>query len=425
MRVALENVTARLGLADLGPLGRDTLLLWGVQIYYRLSGVIVLMVLSRRLSPGDIGIYFFALSVEGSFVVLANLSMDRVMMRRVASNPSHVSSYVSPLLGFRIWTSPAYLLCVFLASFFLAGSILPAIMIVATATLAESLYFSIANIFIALNKAVYNVTIGVTAQTLFLLVFLASMWWTPSLGAFLGANLIRSLTLLCAGAILARRFLRGWKPTWNSAFLKEGAPFLLLTVIALMQERVDTLLLGWFAGFEAVAQYSLALRIISASTFIPSVMGTVFFPHIAADQIENKSRSIIMRGAALLAGIGLVAMTVGYIWAEPVTALLYGRLSSVVAGLLRPLTLLFPVQFLAIFLTVALQALRREKQALSAQAAGTAASVLLNVVLIPVFSIRGAITAKLLSSSLQLLLLAGYLWPFISLPAPRSQSIGE
>ncbi|MGA2264682.1 MAG: polysaccharide biosynthesis C-terminal domain-containing protein, partial [Acidobacteriota bacterium] len=81
--------------------------------------------------------------------------------------------------------------------------------------------------------------------------------------------------------------------------------------------------------------------------------------------------------------------------------------------------------FLAIFLTVALQALRREKQALSAQAAGTAASVLLNVVLIPVFSIRGAITAKLLSSSLQLLLLAGYLWPFISLPAPRSQSIGE
>jgi O-antigen/teichoic acid export membrane protein len=425
MRVLLEDLAARLRLADLRPLGRDTLLLWGVQIYYRLSGVVVLMVLSRKLSSGDIGIYFFALSVAESLIVLANLSMDPVMMRRIASNPSQISKYVSPLLGFRIWSSPAYLLCVFLASFFLAGPILPAIMIVATATLAESLYLSLASMFVALNKAVYNFIIGVISQTIFLLVFLAGMWWTPSLGAFLGANLIRSFTLLCAGAILARRLFHSWRPTWNFAFLKEGAPFLLLTVIALMQERVDTLVLGWLAGFEAVAQYSLALRIISASTFIPSVMGTVFFPHIAADRIGNKSRSIIMRGAVLLAGIGLVAMTVGYIWAGPVTALLYGRLSSVVAGLLRPLTLLFPVQFLAFFLTTALQALRREKQALSAQAAGTAASVILNVILIPVFSIHGAITAKLLSSSLQLLLLAGYLWRFISLPAPRSQSVGQ
>jgi O-antigen/teichoic acid export membrane protein len=235
------------------------------------------------------------------------------------------------------------------------------------------------------------------------------MWWAPSLRTFLGANLLRSFCLLGATSLLAYGRIRDWKPAGGGAFLKEGVPFLSLAVIALLQEKVDTLLLGLLTDYQVVAHYSLALRVTIALTFIPIAMGTACFPHLAADKTGHRSRFILIRGAVILGSLGLSATAVGYFGAVPLTALLYGGLSQKVSVLLKPLTLLFPIQFLSFFLTLSLQALRGEKQALFAQAVGTALSVLLNFVLIPMLSVYGAIIAKLLSSFLQLLLLSTYL----------------
>ncbi len=79
MRAALEQIVGRLGLSDLGTLGRDTTLQWCVQVFWRLSGVVVLMVLSRKLSAEDIGVLFFALSFAESFIVFASLNLDTVL----------------------------------------------------------------------------------------------------------------------------------------------------------------------------------------------------------------------------------------------------------------------------------------------------------------------------------------------------------
>jgi O-antigen/teichoic acid export membrane protein len=287
--------------------------------------------------------------------------------------------------------------------------------------LADSLYFSLAGLFIALRKVIYTFAVGLVVQVLYLVLFLAGMIWAPSLGALLGANLLRSFMLVAAAAVLARRLLPGVKPAWRRDFFKEGAPFVLILVIALLQEKVDTLLLGFLADYEAVGHYSLALRIVTAATFIPAALAMVFFPHLAAERISGRNRAILIRAVILLAVLGTMAAIVGYIWAEPLTRVLYGQLSGTVAQLLRPLSFIFPVQFLTLFLSIALQALRQEKKALTAQAVSTAASVLLNGTLIPRFSVHGAIAARLLSSFLQLLWLGGFLRQMIVHPAAPSQ----
>jgi O-antigen/teichoic acid export membrane protein len=82
---------------------------------------------------------------------------------------------------------------------------------------------------------------------------------------------------------------------------------------------------------------------------------------------------------------------------------------------------IFPLQFLTLFLSIALQALRQEKKALTAQAVGTAASVCLNGTFIPMFSVYGAIAARLLSSLLQLILLGGFLRQMLIHPAAPAQ----
>jgi len=256
-------------------------------------------------------------------------------------------------------------------------------------------------------------------------VFLAGMWIFPSLGAFLAANLIRSCSLLCITALVAHRYVRGWKPAWNRDFLKETAPFLFLTVIALLQEKVDTLLLGTLTDFQSVAHYSLALRVIIASYFVPQVLGVVIFPYLCIERDTRKIRSILLRGTFLLTGIAVAAMAVGFLYAGPITALLYGRLSAAVARLLLPMTILFPLRFPAIFLTSALQALRCEKRAMMAQAAATTTSVVLNVLLIPMFSIQGAIAANIASAGVQFLLVVIFSWRVISHAVPADAHPGS
>ena len=44
----------------------------------------MLVVISRFLSAGDIGVYFFAVYFADSFIILASFSLNIVMMRRVA-----------------------------------------------------------------------------------------------------------------------------------------------------------------------------------------------------------------------------------------------------------------------------------------------------------------------------------------------------
>jgi O-antigen/teichoic acid export membrane protein len=410
----IRNIEQRLAYAGSSALGRDTMLLWCLQVILRLSGVIVLMVLSRKVSPEDIGLYFFALSVAESLSVFCGFGMDAVMMRRVASTPEETARHISPLLGFRIFSSPAYLVCVFIAAIFLAPQACLIMGTVAVMVLAENLYFSLFNLIIALKKVAYNVWIGLAVQFLYMLAFLYGMWRFPSLAALIGANLIRACLLLFISAFIAHRWIRVWNPAWSSSCIREGAPFLLLQVIALMQEKMDTLLLGLMTDFESVAHYSLALRVITATYFIPQVLGTVFFPHISVERNIARIRSMVFLGALLLFGTAIAAMATGYLGAVPLTSLFYGKLSGSVSGLLKPLTLLFPVHFLVYFFTPALQALRRERKALTAQAVASAASVILNLILIPVFAVQGAIFAKLISGSLQLILLAGFLWPILS-----------
>jgi O-antigen/teichoic acid export membrane protein len=205
-------------------LGHDALLLLTVQIVYKLSGVILLVVLSRSLSAADIGVYFFALSFTESFMVLASFHLNPVLMRRVAADPAQASAHLSPMVGFRLASSPLYLLCTTVAAMALTGSIWRVVVVVALFALLENIYFSFGNFFVALRKTNYNVGISVAAELLFLALFLLGMWWVPSLEMLLGANILRSLCLLGTAVLLTHCWLCPLQVSWDSSFIKAGHP---------------------------------------------------------------------------------------------------------------------------------------------------------------------------------------------------------
>jgi O-antigen/teichoic acid export membrane protein len=405
-------------------LGHDAFLLLTVQIVYKLSGIVLLVVLSRNLSAADIGVYFFALSFTEALMVLASFHLNPVLMRRVAADPDRASAHLSSLLGFRLVSSPLYLLCVTIAAVALTGAIWRVIVVVALFALLENIYFTFGSFFLALRKASYNVSIGGGVEVLFLALFLLGMWWTPSLQVLLAANLLRSVCLLGMAAWATHRWLCPLQVSWDSSFIKEGTPFILLTLFAMLRGQGDTLLLGFFTDYDTVGHYHLALRLVVASAFIPTTVSQVFFPQLAAHGLSIENRRTLVRGAGILLGLGLLGIGIIFLSAAPLTTALYGSLAEAITPLLLLLALLLPLTFLCLFLTSTLQALHQETKALAALAVSTGTGFLATCAFIPLLGANGAAYARVFSALLQLAMLTRYLWHLFLQPPLSSHDSG-
>ena len=394
---------------------RDTFLLFGAQLFYRLSGVVLLMVLSRSLSAETLGVYFFSCSFAESFITLASFQLNPVLVRRVAADPERGGAHLASLLGIRIVSGVIYGACVAGAAAVFARAIWPVIAVAACFTVLENLYFSFGSLFLAVRKVIYNVRIGVAVQTVFVAVFLAGMWWAPSLETLLAANLLRASCLAGAALALTHRRVFPLRVAWDWGFLREGIPFTLLSFLAVLQDKADTLLLGFLTDYHTVGHYQLAYRVVIASLFVPMVMNSVLFPQLAARGLSAANRRLLATRAGVLLAVGVTGTGVVWQGATLLTSLLYGGLAAEVGPILRPMAFLFPVTFLRLLCSSALLALSREARVLQISALGVGLNLLANGALIPAYGAHGAVYARLASESVELGIFAGCLWHFMSL----------
>ena len=406
-----------------GRLQRNAILLLAAQSFYKLTGFVLLPLLSHRLPEKDVGVYFFALSFAATFSIISNLNLSRLMMRRVAEDPERAAEHLAPLSTLRLATIPLYLLTVLAAALLSSPEIWSIIAVVALCTVIEDVYFLHAGYFIARERVILNVVIGVTTQTLYLTGCVIVLWLAPSLAAFLALNLARSLIMALATVWATGRFLERHEFRWDLGVIREGAPFLLIGVLNLLRRNIDALLLGFLISYETVGHYQLALRVVQASLFIPLAVGSAFFPQLAARRLDAANRRALLGGVGALAGVGVVGAAIAAIAAVPLATVLFGPVAASVAPLLRWLGLLLPLAFLDRFLGSALQALGQERLVLRASVLATIASVAGNCVLIPLLGSFGAVWAILVSTLIRMSILAACLSRQYSLTPAQSISI--
>src|SRR5262245_7991983 len=84
-------------------------------------------------------------------------------------------------------------------------------------------------------------SISMAMELAFLVLLLLAMWWRPSLEALLAANLLRSLGLLGTTLFVTRHRHCPLQVSWDSRLIREGTPFLLLMLLAMLRGQVDRL----------------------------------------------------------------------------------------------------------------------------------------------------------------------------------------
>ncbi len=373
------------------------------QIISQAGLFLVIIYLARTLGAAALGKISFAQAVVLYFTLIANLGLNILGVREVARNRNSIDKYVSNILGLRlvlaalsfslllifVWvinksTEIKYLIIFFGCSLFFS------------ALLLEWLFQGVEKMgFISLSRILNRFFY---VALIFLLVkssqqILAIPW------LYTGGTLIASGFLLY---IYVRRFgkLRlnfdflFWKDMLRRA-LPMGAAFIMIQIYY----NFDTVMLGFMKSDEVVGWYNAAYKIVLfVWAFIP-IFINVIFPLMSKyyQQSKEKLEHLISSATRLMSIIAFPLGIGGTLLARPIMSFLYGEEFN--NGVIALQILIWTVVVIAIRCTYeqSFLACDREKRYFWGVVVGASSNIILNLILIPYFGLKGAAIATVIS----------------------------
>ncbi|MBI5841803.1 MAG: flippase [Chloroflexi bacterium] len=237
---------------------------------------------------------------------------------------------------------------------------------------------------------------------------LALIWF------FANANVVRLAILLLVsqvvislvGVMICHVRIPGFWSEWRfnskdiSDLLKMSSPFALLTVLAMLYQRLSILMISGISGPTMTGLFSVAQRIVEAAKTGHVAVFTALYPAMA----ERKTESFRSSWILLLLGAGLGAVTLSAL-ARPLTLILFGVGYEASVSALQILVWMLIPYSVSTFLTLKFVASNREGPVLRASLVSLAVLASLSLWWIPRTGLSGASGAVLAAESAQAALL--------------------
>lgn len=181
--------------------------------------------------------------------------------------------------------------------------------------------------------------------------------------------------------------------------LRQALPVAVLGLFAAIYSRIDVLLLSRWSDDAAIGYYASAYRLSEAFRILPAAVLASLYPMMVAHagQLKDSFIPILSRGLKPLLVTLIPVCLVTTFLSESIIALFYS--SQYLPAAASLITLVWAELFvmLATVLSNALIALGRQKTVLSINGLMLLINILVNVILIPIWSFQGASVARLLT----------------------------
>ena len=378
-------------------------------------GLFFIMYVARYLGAEGFGILSFALAFTAIFGVFTDIGLNPLTTREVVRNKALAPKYLGNITGLKIILTTVTF-----------GLIVLAINLLGYPDQTKNIVYLIALflVFNAFSTTFYSifqahermefVTLGRIFNGVLLLAgALFAVGQGLSVVVFASVYLLASaLTLVFNGIVSIWKFTKPrieidfgfWKET-----IKQAWPFGLAGVFTGIYFWVDSVMLSFMKGDEVVGWYSAAYRLVFVLTVIPSVYFTSVFPVMSRYYVTSReSLRLIYEKSIKYMFIFAVPIAIGTtILADKAIMLIFGPGYS--NSIIALQILVWAVAFVFIGTGFARLFESSNKQVIVTMVAGGCAllNVVLNLILIPKYSYRGASIATVVTefATLALLLL--------------------
>ena len=204
------------------------------------------------------------------------------------------------------------------------------------------------------------------------------------LNTILIGNLAGSFLII----LLLRKFITfNFKFDFNLAkkIIRQSLPVGLISILALLYFKIDTLILSIFRGTEEVGIYNLAYKVLENILVLWGYYLATVYPLLASllKKQEKKMWEIWKRSNIIAVGSGLMLMLIGYVFAPLVIRILGGEgfKESILA--LRILLFSVPLFFINNLFYYFFLVREKMKQLLATIASSLMLNLILNIIFIP------------------------------------------
>lgn len=269
--------------------------------------LVVLVLLTRLLSPADFGVVSAALIVIGFSLTFSQLGLGPALVQRPELEPRHISTAFFASTGFGLLIAALlWLLAPAIASFFRMEPLVPVVRALAfvfpidgASSVAENLLQRDLRFRLLSNTGVvaYGLGYGLVG------IVLASLGW--GIWALVVAQLAQALirAVMLFWAMPPRLHPR---PTWDAfqGLIDYGMGQSAGRIAWFLANQADNVVVGRWMGTTSLGLYSRAYQLMAVpTTLLGDVLDKVLFPTMA--QVQNDSRRL---AAAYLQGTALIAL---------------------------------------------------------------------------------------------------------------------
>jgi O-antigen/teichoic acid export membrane protein len=370
-----------------------------------MGGLVATVVIARTLGPGAFGRFQFALAVTLLLSFLVMLGLPKLLVRDLARRPDEAVPRVDSALLVTLLAGTAVNLLLFGASrIFETGT---ALLLLAGLTLiADSAARIVMALFWAFERMRYEaVSVGVQEGAFVVLALTILAAGGGVEGVMLAYLTSRAIGFIVAWSIAARKLGCHTRPRWHPGvvrpLLRACVPFAVDDALSLAYIRIDVVLLGIFKSPRAVGLYQSATNLVLYLNILPRMVNMSMYPQMSRAWPDRPSELGRLRDASLrLLGAIAVPLAVGsFLLAPRIFGFLYGPAFAPAIGFYQALALVIPFRMLGNTLGTALTSADRQGQRALLVGAAAAVNLGLNLVLIPAWSITGAVVATLVTES--------------------------
>jgi len=391
--------------ATLKNIGKNIVSLTTSEIVGRVLGSVTLLILPRYLGPADYGIYSLAISYFLLFSVAANYGLNGLFIKDVARDKTLSQQYYGTniILKLLLTIFSFGMLC--LALYLLRYPLrdVKIILMISSALFFYAITQTNSAVYRAYEKMEYNALLEISRSVLGLAGILlivnlqGNIFWIASI-----INITYFLLAFLGTGIIHRKFFKIiWKtsgPLILNTF-KNSTPFFLVSAVAIIQNRIDVIMISKLVNNTEVGIFSAANELINILYLIPNLVSNVLFP-VFSRQYYESTKSLVASGNLTIKYMAIIGLPISagiYFVAPSVIPLIYGADYANAVSVMRILGLGIFITFVLSLIAYVLTAADKIRHVTITNLLSILAHIALNFWLIPLYGAGGAAAALLIS----------------------------
>ena len=388
---------------------KNTLSLASAEVITKLLAFVMVIFIARHLQDVGFGKYSFALAFASFFAIVSDLGLSTLTIREVARDKSLAGKYLGNILLVKFVLSFVSFLLVVVSINLMhyPPDTTLAVYIAGASVVVTSFNQFFISIFRAFEKMEYEALVRVVEKVVVFSLVMCLIYFGYGLIAIVSAFLISSvLSFLFSGLIVFKKFAN---PKFEVDFsflknaIKDALPFGLTAIFVVIYFRIDTVMLSVMEGDAVVGWYNAAYNIIAGlNAVIAGSIAGVSYPLMSRyfKTADGNLKKIYVQLLQVLFATGLFISIFVTIFSAEIIQILYGYEYSNSAMALKVLIWSFFIICISTISSTLLYSINKQKIVMIGTGLGAILNIVLNLILIPHYSLVGAAYATVVTELL-------------------------